>query len=74
MSFSMSGLFLWSIIFTAVASPAFANIGWRFYIVFAALSGVMILICAFFFPEVSLNSIGILSIPQKLCEVLPNAD
>lgn len=53
-SFSMFGLFIWSILFTAVAAPAFANIGWRFYIVFAATSFMMICIVGIFFPEVCL--------------------
>ncbi|OCK80946.1 general substrate transporter [Lepidopterella palustris CBS 459.81] len=50
-AFSMSGMFVWAIVFTAVASPAFANIGAKFYIVFACTSVAMIIIVALFFPE-----------------------
>jgi len=50
-AFAMQGLFLSSIIWTAVAAPAFANIGYRFYIVFIATSTMMFLIVFFFFPE-----------------------
>jgi hypothetical protein len=51
-AFAMQGLFLSSILWTAVAAPAFANIGYRFYIVFIATSTMMFLIVFFFFPEV----------------------
>jgi hypothetical protein len=51
-AFSMQGLFLSSILWTSVASPAFANIGYRFYIVFICTSVMMIFIVYFFFPEV----------------------
>jgi hypothetical protein len=51
-AFSMQGLFLSSILWTAVASPAFANIGYRFYIVFICTSAMMFFIVYFLFPEV----------------------
>lgn len=31
-AFSMSAVFFWSTLFTGVAAPAFANIGWYLYI------------------------------------------
>ncbi|KAI0136171.1 general substrate transporter [Xylariales sp. AK1849] len=52
-AFSMQGLFLSSILWSSVASPALANIGWHFYIVFIATSIGMFLIVYLFFPEVS---------------------
>lgn len=48
----MMGIFCWSIIFTGAAPSAFRNIGWRFYIVFAAATLMMLVIVFFFFPEV----------------------
>ncbi|KAF2806030.1 general substrate transporter [Mytilinidion resinicola] len=50
-AFSMQGLFLSSILWTAVAAPAFKNIGWRFYCVFIATDVMMILTVYFLFPE-----------------------
>lgn len=52
-SLSIVAVPFWSVMFTAVASPAFANIGAKFYIVFATLSASMVAISYFFFPEVS---------------------
>lgn len=51
----MQGLFLSSTLWTAVASPALANIEWGFYIVFIGTSIAMLLAVYFFFPEVSLS-------------------
>jgi hypothetical protein len=52
-SFSTIAVPLWSILFTSVASPAFAHIGAKYYIVFASLSAVMVFVVYFLFPEVS---------------------
>jgi MFS family permease len=51
-AFSMQGLFLSAILWTAVSSPALASIGWRFYIVFICNSMAMSVVVFFFFPEV----------------------
>lgn len=51
LSISLSGLFLASLAFTQGASSAFAAIGWKYYLIFIVLSGLMILIIYFFFPE-----------------------
>lgn len=60
-AFSMQGLFLSSILWTAVASPALANIKWGFYIVFIGTSVAMLLAVFFFFPEVSLSQ-GVIAV------------
>lgn len=51
-AFSMQGLFLSSVLWTAVAAPALASIKWGFYIVFIGTSVMMFLVVFFFFPEV----------------------
>ena len=51
-AFSMQGLFLSSILWTAVAAPALTNIGYYFYIVFIFTSAAMFMVVLFFFPEV----------------------
>jgi len=50
-SFSVMAVFFWSVLFTGVASPAFAHIGWKFFTVFISLTALMAIIVAFFFPE-----------------------
>lgn len=50
-AFSMQGLFLSSILWTAVAAPAFAGIGVYFYIVFIFTSVCMIAVVYILFPE-----------------------
>ncbi|OAL28312.1 hypothetical protein AYO22_03018 [Fonsecaea multimorphosa] len=50
-STSITAVFFWGCIFTAVASPAFANIGPLYYIVFISCSTLMIFVAGFFFPE-----------------------
>ncbi|OAG38060.1 hypothetical protein AYO21_07782 [Fonsecaea monophora] len=50
-SLGMSGLFMISLILTAVTPTALAHIGWRYYIVFAVLSAVMGIIVAIWWPE-----------------------
>ena len=49
---SITGLFVSTIIFLQCAPTAFANIGWRYYTVFIAISAVMATIMWFYFPEV----------------------
>ncbi|KAL5324740.1 hypothetical protein ACEPPN_009288 [Leptodophora sp. 'Broadleaf-Isolate-01'] len=49
--FSMQGLFLSSVLWTAVASPALSAIGYYFYIVFICTSTIMFFIIFFYFPE-----------------------
>lgn len=51
-AFSMQGLFLSSILWTSVASPALSAIGYYFYIVFIGTSVAMFFVVFFFFPEV----------------------
>jgi hypothetical protein len=54
-SVSISAVFWWSIFFTAAASPAFANIGALYYLVFISMTTVMAVIVAFVFPDVSFS-------------------
>lgn len=51
LSLSVSGLFISSLTFTQAATSALTAIGWRYYILFAVLSSVMVVIFIFFFPE-----------------------
>ncbi|KAL4912322.1 general substrate transporter [Aspergillus aurantiobrunneus] len=48
---SVSGLFLGSLILLVSAPTAFANVGWRFYLVMVVVSFVNMLVFAWFFPE-----------------------
>jgi MFS family permease len=50
-SLSISGLFLASLIFTQAASSAFKAIQWRYYIVFAVLTFIFVVLLWFFYPE-----------------------
>lgn len=52
LSISVSGLFFATIIFTTAAPTAFANIGWKFYLVFIGLTSIIIVYAYFTFPEV----------------------
>ena len=49
---SVSGLFIATIIFLQCAPTAFANIGWKYYIVFVVITALSTLIVWFYFPEV----------------------
>ena len=51
--FSISGLFLATIVYTQPAPLAFATIGWRYLLVFIILGHIGGLIMWRFFPEVS---------------------
>lgn len=60
-SLSLSGLFLASLTFTQAATSAFEAIGWKYYLVFIALSLAMVVCLYTFFPEtkgLSLESIS----------------
>lgn len=61
---SVTGLFVATIIFLQCAPTAFADIGWKYYTVFIALSTVMIFVVGFYFPEVccSLGKRGTLTV------------
>jgi hypothetical protein len=52
-STSIAAVFWWSIFFTAAASPAFANIGALYYLVFISMTTVMVVIVILYFPNVS---------------------
>ena len=51
LSLSVSGLFLASLAFTQAASSALATIGWKYYILFTALSSAMVILILTYFPE-----------------------
>ncbi|OAL36712.1 hypothetical protein AYO20_04044 [Fonsecaea nubica] len=58
---SISGLFIATIIFLQAAPTAFANIGWKYYIVFIVVTSLITLTVLFWFPEtkgLSLEDIG----------------
>ncbi|KAG4290159.1 hypothetical protein FPRO06_02045 [Fusarium proliferatum] len=57
LSISVSGLFFATIIFTTAAPTAFANIGWKFYLVFIGLTSIIIVYAYFTFPETSKMSL-----------------
>lgn len=50
-SLSISGLFFATVIFTCAAPTAFANIGWKYYIVFAASTFLIIIAIWLWWPE-----------------------
>jgi len=50
-SISVSGLFFATVIFTCAAPTAFGNIGWKYYLVFAVLTAIVIVLIWFYFPE-----------------------
>ncbi|KAK7208416.1 MFS transporter [Myxozyma melibiosi] len=50
-SFSMCGLFLSTIVYLEAASTAFANIGWKYYLVFICMSVFFFFLILFYFPE-----------------------
>jgi hypothetical protein len=50
-SISVSGLFFATVIFTCAAPTAFGNIGWKYYLVFAVLTAIVIVLVWFYFPE-----------------------
>lgn len=53
MAISVAGLFLGSIIILVAAPAAFANIRWKYFLVFVSASAVLALVLFFLFPEVS---------------------
>ncbi|CAK7228639.1 hypothetical protein SCUCBS95973_006946 [Sporothrix curviconia] len=54
---SVSGLFLSSMTFVVAAGKAFQNIGWKYYMLFASLTTVFIIITIMFFPETRQRSL-----------------
>ncbi|EXJ61686.1 hypothetical protein A1O7_02115 [Cladophialophora yegresii CBS 114405] len=61
LSISISGLFLSSLAILQGAPAGFANIGWRYYLVFISVTTVMVIFMYFYFPEtkkMSLEEIG----------------
>lgn len=53
MAVSAAGLFLASLVILVPAPQAFANIHWKYFLVFVCLSFVMVPIVLLLFPEVS---------------------
>jgi len=64
---SVSGLFVATIIFLQAAPTAFAEIGWKYYTVFIAITTVLFFVVWFFFPEVSILS-SIIQPPLTLAQ------
>lgn len=56
LSVSVSGLFFATIIFTTAAPTAFADIGWKYYLIFIGLTSIITVYAYFTFPEVCSNS------------------
>jgi MFS family permease len=54
LSFSISGLFIATIIFLQCAPTAFDQIDWKYYLVFICITTVIFFIIWFYFPEVRL--------------------
>lgn len=50
---SYFGFYIFSIWSTAPAAQAFASIGWKYYMVFIAVTVVLLIPCMFYLPEVS---------------------
>lgn len=50
-SICISGLFFATVIYTCAAPVAFADVGWRYYIVFAVTSALVIVAMWFYWPE-----------------------
>ncbi|OIW34944.1 sugar porter family MFS transporter [Coniochaeta ligniaria NRRL 30616] len=62
-AFSVSGLFTTTLIYTGAASAAFAEVGWKYYLVFIFVPLACVLIIWFYLPETngpSLEEIGLL--------------
>ncbi|KND87544.1 putative metabolite transport protein YwtG [Tolypocladium ophioglossoides CBS 100239] len=63
LSISVSGLFVATIIFLQVAPTAFESIGWRYYLLFIAITSVLFVVIWVWFPETrqqNLEDIGTL--------------
>lgn len=50
---SVTGLFSATIAFLQAAPTAFAEIGWRYYLVFIVITTIMVVVILWYFPEVS---------------------
>ncbi|KAJ9611200.1 hypothetical protein H2200_004383 [Cladophialophora chaetospira] len=57
MAVSVAGLFLGSILILVAAPTAFANIGWKYFLVFVSASTVMAVVVFFLFPETNQKSL-----------------
>ena len=53
LAISVSGLFVATIIFTSAAPTAFADIGWKYYLIFTIMTAATVVVMWFWFPEVS---------------------
>lgn len=63
LSISISGLFVATIVFLQSAPTAFAEIGWKYYLVFIAITTILFVVVWVWFPETkrqSLEGIGAL--------------
>lgn len=52
----MTGLFMSTTVFLQVAPTAFAQVGWKYYLLFVCITAVMIVTIWLYFPEVRINS------------------
>ncbi|KAF2103327.1 general substrate transporter [Rhizodiscina lignyota] len=57
LSFSITGLFVATIVFLEAAPTAFANIGWKYYLVFICITAVLLVVVFFWFPETKQKSL-----------------
>jgi predicted MFS family arabinose efflux permease len=57
LSVSISGLFIATIVFLQSAPTAFANIGWKYYLVFICITATLFVVVWLYFPEVSNTSV-----------------
>ncbi|RFU72858.1 mfs transporter, sp family, sugar:h+ symporter [Trichoderma arundinaceum] len=57
MAVSVAGLFLASLLILVPAPTAFANIQWKYYLLFISMSSVMIIVVYFLFPETKRKSL-----------------
>jgi len=58
LAFSVSGLFVATIIFLQVAPTAFDEIGWKYYLLFIIITSILFVVVWLYFPEAS-QQIGI---------------
>ncbi|KAF7198575.1 Sugar transporter STL1 [Pseudocercospora fuligena] len=57
LAISVSGLFVATIIFTSAAPTAFADIGWKYYLIFTIMTAATLVVMWFWFPETSKRSL-----------------
>lgn len=63
MGMSVAVLFLTTIPYLTAAATAFANIGWKYYLLFVCLSVINVPIIYRYFPEVRLITRRVLILP-----------